>query len=311
MQADILRAVAQQAPGAPDQPWEAVVAAAEQAPAARVPGSLRHSEESWGRLPASEPITPAAVLVAVIERAGAFSVLLTRRAEQLARHAGQISFPGGRADPDDGTPQRTALREAEEEIGLPASQVEIVGRLDDYLVGTGYRITPVVGFVSGAAGLRGGYPRGRRGLRGAAVLRAGARQLPPRQDDHRRRRAPFLRVALRGVSYMGRYGGDPRQLPGCGARIMLRTTLIHILILLAPTILYFAFLILSRRLQLSRSQMAAQLRKMPWVRLLGSGLVLAAASLVVWAMTAGGDPEGTYVPARIVDGEIVPGEVID
>ena len=50
---------------------------------------------------------------------------------------------------------------------------------------------------------------------------------------------------------------------------------------------------------------------MPWVRLLGSGLVLAAASLVVWAMTGGGDPEGTYVPARIVDGEIVPGEVVD
>jgi len=148
MQVDILRAVTQQAPGAPDQPWEAVIAAAERAPASRVPGSLRHSEESWGRLPPSEPITPAAVLVVVIERAGALSVLLTRRAERLARHAGQISFPGGRADSDDGTPQRTALREAEEEIGLPASQVEIVGRLDDYLVGTGYRITPVVGFVA-------------------------------------------------------------------------------------------------------------------------------------------------------------------
>ena len=148
MHADILRGVAQRAPGAPDQPWEAVIAAAERSPAARVPGSLRHSEESWGRLPASEPIAPAAVLVAVVERAGALTVLLTRRAERLARHAGQISFPGGRADPEDGTPQRTALREAEEEIGLPASQVEIVGRLDDYLVGSGYRITPVVGFVT-------------------------------------------------------------------------------------------------------------------------------------------------------------------
>lgn len=92
---------------------------------------------------------------------------------------------------------------------------------------------------------------------------------------------------------------------------MLRTTLIHILILLAPTILYIAFLILARRVQLSRSHMAAQLRKMPWIRLLGSGLILAAASLVVWAMTGGSDPEGTYVPARIVDGEIVPGEVVD
>ena len=148
MQADILRGVAQQAPGAPDQPWEAVIAAAERAPAARVPGSLRHSEESWGRLAPSEPITPAAVLVAVIEREGTFSVLLTRRAERLARHAGQISFPGGRADPGDGTPQKTALREAEEEIGLRQASVRIMGRLDDYLVGTGYRITPIVGFVA-------------------------------------------------------------------------------------------------------------------------------------------------------------------
>ena len=148
MRTDILRGVARRAPGAPDQPWEAVIAAAERAPEARVPGSRRHSEESWGRLPPSEPIAPAAVLVAVIERAGALSVLLTRRAERLARHAGQISFPGGRADPGDGTPQKTALREAEEEIGLPSSQVEIAGRLDDYLVGTGYRITPVVGLVT-------------------------------------------------------------------------------------------------------------------------------------------------------------------
>ncbi len=147
MRADILRGIAQRAPGAPDQPWEAVIARAERAPGARVPGSLRHIREAAGSLPHTEPITPAAVLVAVIERAGVLSVLLTRRAERLARHAGQVSFPGGRADPGDGTPQRTALREAEEEVGLPSGRVEIAGRLDDYLVGTGYRITPVVGLV--------------------------------------------------------------------------------------------------------------------------------------------------------------------
>ena len=148
MQADILRGVAHRAPGAPDQPWEAVIAAAERAPAARVPGSLRHVRESTRNLPPSAPIIPAAVLVAVTERAGALSVLLTRRAERLTRHAGQISFPGGRADPGDGNPQRTALREAEEEIGLPPASVKIAGRLDDYLVGTGYRITPIVGIVA-------------------------------------------------------------------------------------------------------------------------------------------------------------------
>ena len=73
---------------------------------------------------------------------------------------------------------------------------------------------------------------------------------------------------------------------------MLKTTLVHILILLAPTILYIAFLILTRRIQLSRSSAAAQLRKMPWVRLLGSGLVLGAASLVALAMIGGSDPRG-------------------
>ena len=148
MRAEILRGIAQRAPGAPDQPWETVIAEAERAATARVPGSLRHIREAARSLPPCAPIAPAAVLVAVIERAGALSVLLTRRAERLARHAGQVSFPGGRADPGDGTPQRTALREAEEEVGLPAGRVEIAGRLDDYLVGTGYRITPVVGLVS-------------------------------------------------------------------------------------------------------------------------------------------------------------------
>ena len=311
MHTDILRGVAQQAPGAPDQPWDAVIAAAERAPAARVPGSLRHIREAARTLPPSETITPAAVLVAVIEREGALSVLLTRRAERLARHAGQISFPGGRADPGDGTPLKTALREAEEEIGLPQAGVQIVGRLDDYLVGTGYRITPVVGFVAAPPVFEADSQRGRRGLRGAVDLRPGALQLPARQGDDWRCRAPFLRPALWRVLYLGRYGGDPRQLQGCGARIMLKTTLVHILILLAPTILYIAFLILTRRIQLSRSSAAAQLRKMPWVRLLGSGLVLGAASLVALAMIGGSDPEGTYVPASIVDGEIVPGEVVD
>ena len=90
---------------------------------------------------------------------------------------------------------------------------------------------------------------------------------------------------------------------------MLRTTAIHILILLAPTILYIAYLILARKLQLSRGQLAATLRGLPWLRLIGSGLVLTAASLVALSMLIGSDPGGTYVPPHIVDGEVVPAEV--
>ncbi len=93
--------------------------------------------------------TPAAVLVALVEHAHGFGVLLTRRTDHLAHHPGQISFPGGRfeaADRDD--PIACALRETEEEIGLPARAVTILGRMPDIRTGTGFRITPVVGVVT-------------------------------------------------------------------------------------------------------------------------------------------------------------------
>jgi 8-oxo-dGTP pyrophosphatase MutT (NUDIX family) len=100
----------------------------------------------------AEPIawTPAAVLVGLVEREGGLSVLLTRRADTLRRHTGQIALPGGRCDPGE-TPWETALREAHEEIGLDPSLVELAGLSTPYrTAGTGYHITPVVGFVSPA-----------------------------------------------------------------------------------------------------------------------------------------------------------------
>jgi 8-oxo-dGTP pyrophosphatase MutT (NUDIX family) len=74
-------------------------------------------------------------------------VLLTQRATQLRHHAGQVSFPGGRIEPGDGSPAAAALREAQEEIGLDASFVAVIGYLPDHLVVTGFRVTPVVAFV--------------------------------------------------------------------------------------------------------------------------------------------------------------------
>jgi 8-oxo-dGTP pyrophosphatase MutT (NUDIX family) len=102
---------------------------------------------------ASEPI-PAAVLVPLVERAGGLTVLLTQRATTLKDHAGQISFPGGRIDPGDADAWRAALREAHEEIGLSESFVEFAGYLPDHWVGTGFRVTPVVGFVDPRYDLR-------------------------------------------------------------------------------------------------------------------------------------------------------------
>jgi 8-oxo-dGTP pyrophosphatase MutT (NUDIX family) len=98
-------------------------------------------------------IRPAAVLVPVVEREAGLTVLLTRRTAHLYDHAGQISLPGGRSEQDE-SPQATALRETEEEIGLQRCHVEVLGTLSDYVTVTGYRVTPVVGLVSSPFELR-------------------------------------------------------------------------------------------------------------------------------------------------------------
>ena len=93
------------------------------------------------------PFVPAAVLVPFVLGA-APGVLLTKRSANLAKHPGQVSFPGGRIDPGDVSAEAAALREAHEEIGLDPDRVELTGRLPDYVTGTGYRITPVLGLLS-------------------------------------------------------------------------------------------------------------------------------------------------------------------
>ncbi len=90
---------------------------------------------------------PAAVLVPVVERESSLSLLLTKRTDHLHHHPSEISFPGGRVEERDESPVGTALRETEEEIGLGRSHIELLGALPDYLTGTGFRVTPVVGLV--------------------------------------------------------------------------------------------------------------------------------------------------------------------
>lgn len=92
-------------------------------------------------------LTRAAVLVPLIERQHGITVLLTLRTAHLTAHAGQISFPGGRIDPGDVDAAAAALREAEEEVGIPRDRVRVLGRLDTYWTRTGFEIVPVVGFV--------------------------------------------------------------------------------------------------------------------------------------------------------------------
>lgn len=95
-----------------------------------------------------QPMVPAAVLVPLVQRKTGMTVLLTRRTAHLRDHAGQISFPGGRREDKDASPVMTALREAQEEVGLVAAQVEVLGLLPEYCTGTGFCITPVVALVN-------------------------------------------------------------------------------------------------------------------------------------------------------------------
>jgi 8-oxo-dGTP pyrophosphatase MutT (NUDIX family) len=100
-----------------------------------------------GRLGTAREPADAAVLVALVERDNGLHVLLTRRTEQLRHHAGQISFPGGRTDAGDGGPIGTALREAEEEIGLPRDRLQVIGQLPVYTTVTSFVVTPVLALV--------------------------------------------------------------------------------------------------------------------------------------------------------------------
>jgi 8-oxo-dGTP pyrophosphatase MutT (NUDIX family) len=91
---------------------------------------------------------PAAVLVPIVARPEGLSVILIERPETMTAHPGQVSFPGGKVDAADASPVETALREAQEEIGLVRANVEVLGFLDCYQVGSGFRVVPVVGLLT-------------------------------------------------------------------------------------------------------------------------------------------------------------------
>ncbi|MES2257316.1 MAG: CoA pyrophosphatase [Pseudomonadota bacterium] len=110
-------------------------------PAAWIPETLEEA------LVARPNPTPASVLIPLVEREGGLTLLLTQRTAHLNNHAGQISFPGGRAEEYDAGAVETALRESEEEIGLDRSHVDVLGMLPTYYTGTGYSVTPVVALV--------------------------------------------------------------------------------------------------------------------------------------------------------------------
>ena len=103
-------------------------------------------DDSTEREPGSA--TSAAVLVPIVNHPTGLTVIFTQRTTHLKAHSGQVSFPGGRVEPGDATAEFTALREAQEEIGLPMERVEVLARLPDYHTRTGFRVTPVVGLLT-------------------------------------------------------------------------------------------------------------------------------------------------------------------
>ena len=113
-------------------------------------GRLAYGDDVFERL--KGPPVPAAVLVPVVLGPEP-GVMLTKRTAHLNKHAGQVSFPGGRIDGGE-TPEEAALREAEEEVGLLARDVELLGRMANYATGTGFLITPVVGLLPPGLELR-------------------------------------------------------------------------------------------------------------------------------------------------------------
>ena len=122
-------------------------ASAEQPPHGETDYGDHRLNPDLGPLFVHDKLRDAAVLIPVVDRGDEAGVILTKRAETLRSHSGQIAFPGGRIDPTDASPEHAALRETEEEIGLTSDFIEIVGRMPDYVSGSGFRIAPVLAVV--------------------------------------------------------------------------------------------------------------------------------------------------------------------
>ena len=105
------------------------------------------SEQTIKSISSTVPLKPAAVLIPLVERHNELFVILTQRALHLRHHPGQVSFPGGRYETQDGNLSHTAIRETHEEIGIKSNQIKILGNMGHYRTVSNYKVTPFIGFV--------------------------------------------------------------------------------------------------------------------------------------------------------------------
>ncbi|MEO0999410.1 MAG: CoA pyrophosphatase [Pseudomonadota bacterium] len=130
-------------------PTLAAVRAALARPPERSSSDYDLNPEVRAALPEGRRLRPAAVLCAFVARPEGLQVVLTRRSSALKHHPGQVAFPGGKVDPGDAGPEAAALREAEEEVGLPQGSVTLLGALEPHETVTGFSVTPFVGEITG------------------------------------------------------------------------------------------------------------------------------------------------------------------
>ena len=151
------------------------------------------------------------MLIPLVRENGGWSVLLTARTDLVEDHKGQVAFPGGACELEDGSPEGTALREAHEEIGLPVAGVKILGRLGDYQTISNYRVTPVVAAVDWPFPLKLQVARGAAGIHHPARIPGPPRQPRERMTEIRGQSVPLV--------YFEAWDGE--VLWGISARMML------------------------------------------------------------------------------------------
>jgi 8-oxo-dGTP pyrophosphatase MutT (NUDIX family) len=171
----------------------------------------RFAHDTYSELPpdsAHKPYRPAAVLVPLLQAGDEWHLLFTRRTDRVDTHKGQVSFPGGATDPEDRSPEDTALREAEEEIGVRRSDVRVLGRLGEMVTITNFLVTPVVGVIPWPYGFT---------IHTIEVARVFTMPLSFLADSHNWQE--FLRPGVTGRSLIAYFPFDGELLWGATARM--------------------------------------------------------------------------------------------